>query len=109
MDIAFILTKLTLVIAAPIIQIILSICFLYGKTRLNLLWITIIAFISGVILPPAATVLAIASLPPGPNCITGEVAMAILGWMITAFFTPIIWLSFYILSRYRQRKRAFNN
>ena len=84
------LIPLMLIFAAPVFQLILSIKALKGKTKLNLLWVSFIDLILGVLLPVGATFISIYGLPPGTKCATGSVGLVLGGWMITAMTVPII-------------------
>ncbi|MBB3055617.1 hypothetical protein [Mucilaginibacter gotjawali] len=73
------LIPLMLIFAAPVFQLILSIKALKGKTKLNLLWVSFIALILGVLLPVGATFISIYGLPPGTKCATGSVGLVLGG------------------------------
>jgi hypothetical protein len=54
---------------------------------------------AGVTLPVCASILSISGLPAGIKCVTGYIGFTILGWMITAVFTPIIGFTVYLIYR----------
>ncbi|MDP9048056.1 MAG: hypothetical protein M3N14_07955 [Bacteroidota bacterium] len=100
------LIPLMLLLTAPTLQVVLSICVLKGKIKFGLIWINLFTLVAGAILPVCATMLSIAGLPPGVKCITGNVAIAILGWMTTTVFTPTIGAVFYIIFLYRKKHKG---
>jgi hypothetical protein len=103
--VVFVLIPLTLLLVSPAFQIVLSVFVLKGKVRLALFWVNFIALIAGFILPVCASVLSMVNLAPGPQCLTGNVAIAIFGWMITMVTMPIISTIFYIVFLYRKKHK----
>jgi hypothetical protein len=98
--------QLLMIIAAPIIQIILSVYKLRNKIAWHLSVITFVSFLLGIILPIAATVLSISSLPKGIRCVTGFIGIAAIGFMITAITVPIIWATFRLMQHYKLKNKA---
>lgn len=101
----FVWVPLLLLLVAPAGQVILSVYVLKGKTRLNLFWVDFIALIAGFLLPVCATMLSIAGLAPGVRCVTGNVGIAILGWMLTALLVPVIGVAFFIISWHLKKRK----
>ena len=101
------LLPLILILAAPVINIILSVRRLTNKSTIPLWKSTILTFLLGMVLPILAIIVSLKAsgiFNPTVKCLTGLAIIVPFGWLLTIVLIPSTSYIFYSFIQEKEKK-----